>query len=424
MRRTHIAVFSSVIFAVSCTLLAQTYTPKTIRIDAPPGTDTAEPLRIAALPANAPLTKEQIETALGRLADTGLFSDISYTVNAAALVIKLTPAASSQSLPVRYGNLVWWQPGELEPLVEARVPIFKGKLPASGTLTEQVEAILVDLLHQKGIDAKVTANLVQDVPGGPLAATDLTLSHPQVVVGDIHLQNGIHVLDAQTSKFDETLHNEDFDTGETYSSIHLSVADIYQNGGYLDVATTTPTYSAPHKDLDHYVVDLTAAIQPGEIYHISRITLQPAPPLSESEILKAAEIKPGDHVSPLAQRIAVGEIGKAYSDRGYLDAKADFHSSKNATDRTLAYDVAITPGEIYHFAAVDTSALTPGQQAAFAKDFHATPGVIADASLRNNIFHAMQSAGLLHTVSFAMTGNRADHTVTYSLKPAPASERH
>ena len=233
MRRTRTAVFSSFVFAASCTLLAQTYSPKTIRIDAPPGTDTAEPLRIAALPANSPLTKQQIEEALGRLADTGLFSDINYTVNDTALVIKLTPAASSQSLPVHYGNFVWWQPGELEPLVEARLPIFKGRLPAAGTLTDQVEAVLVDLLHQKSIDAKVTATLLQGGPSG-IAATGLTLSRPQVVIGEIHLQNGISALDAQTSKFADGLRGEDFDTGETYSSIHLSVTDIYQNGGYLD----------------------------------------------------------------------------------------------------------------------------------------------------------------------------------------------
>ena len=101
------------------TTLAQTYNPKTIRIDAPPAVDAAEALHIAALPANVPLTKQQIEASLQRLADTGLFADVAYTVNSAALVIKLTPSAGGQLQPVHFSNFVWWQPAELEKLLDA-----------------------------------------------------------------------------------------------------------------------------------------------------------------------------------------------------------------------------------------------------------------------------------------------------------------
>ena len=143
---TALILFTS--FALSSA--AQTYTPKAIRFDAPASVDTAEALRIAALPANAPLTKQQIEAALQRLGDTGLFSDVGYTVSSAALIIKLIPAAGNQLQPVHFSNFVWWQPAELETLLEAKVPAYHGKLPLAGTLTDQVKAALVKNLHEAG----------------------------------------------------------------------------------------------------------------------------------------------------------------------------------------------------------------------------------------------------------------------------------
>ena len=84
-----------------------------------------------------------IEAALQRIADTGLFADVGYTVNSDALVIKLTPSASSQLQPAHFSNFVWWQPAELESLLEASVPGYHGQLPLAGTLTDQVKAFRV-----------------------------------------------------------------------------------------------------------------------------------------------------------------------------------------------------------------------------------------------------------------------------------------
>jgi outer membrane protein assembly factor BamA len=410
---------SSVLLIASTSALAlhaQTYTPATIRIDAPAGTDTAEPLRIAALPANAPLTKEQIETALGRLADTGLFSDISYTVNAKELVIKLTPSAASQALPVRYGNLVWWKPGELEPLLEARVPLYKGQLPSAGTLTEQVEAALVDLLQQKGIHAKLTVRLVNG--GGGVAATDIAVEDPRVVIGELHIQNVLPALKTPLANFANSLQGEDFDIAETYDSIHLTVADIYQNSGYLDATNTPPSYSDPRKLKDGYAVDLTTSITPGEIYRVARLNVQAVAPVTQEEVLKAAAIKVGDAASPLALRIAHGEIDTVYHGYGYLESNTTLESTKDSAAHTVAYDIATVPGELYHYSRIDISAFTPEQQATFTRGFQVAPGATANHALVSAIFHAAANLHLPKPPSLSMKLDRSTHTVVYTLSPS------
>jgi outer membrane protein assembly factor BamA len=397
--------------------LAQTYTPKTIRVDAPSTVDTAEALRIAALPTSAPLTKQQIEAALQRLADTGLFSDVAYTVNADALVIKLTPSASSQLQPVHFGNLVWWRPAELESLLEASVPAYHGQLPLAGTLTDQVRAALVSLLHTKGVDATVDAHQ------NGLAADSVSLSivSPSILIDNAQFQSSVPALLPQLKTLQHRLHGEDFDIAETTRTVQESVNDIYENAGYLAVDTSAPTYSAPHKDLLNYAVDLTSTITPGEIYHISGLSLHAQPPVSQAELEKAANLKPGDVASPAAQRLARAEMQRVYESYGYLDAKVLFTLHEDNEAHTVEYACNFVPGELYHFASIDTSALTPQQQQSIAHDFHPTPGAVFDHQLTASLGNAFLQLHLARLPRVQQKLDPANHTVTLILQPAPSS---
>ena len=405
---------SALFLLVSLATLAQTYTPKTIRIDAPPAVDTAEALRIAALPTNAPLTKQQIETALQRLADTGLFADVAYTVDSAALVIKLTPSATNQLQPAHFGNFVWWQPSELESLLEARVPGYHGQLPLAGTLTDKVIAALVALLHTKGVDATVDAHQ----SGEAADAVTLSITNPSILIGDLHLENSLPVLTPQIKKIQDRLHGQDFDLAETTNTVQASVNDIYRNAGYLAVNTSAPTVSAPHKDLLTYAVDLTSTITPGDLYHLNAITLHAAPPVSEADLLKAANLKPGDAASPAAERLARGEMQNLYAAQGYLTAKVLFTPHQDDAAHTVDYAYTFVPGDLYHFASIDTSALALDQQAAFARAFTVPPGAIADTKLSAAIGQALQSLHLGYKVGIAAIPDPATHTVKLVLKTA------
>ena len=143
--RRFLRLFALLALLSGLAVFAQTYQPKVIRLEGADALDRAEVLHLVNLPQGTSLSKQQIEAAMQRLADSGLFSDLSYTVGPDALTITVKPIAGAGALPVRYSNFVWWSPGELELLVEARVPLFHGKLP----LTGQLEAALASLLVEK-----------------------------------------------------------------------------------------------------------------------------------------------------------------------------------------------------------------------------------------------------------------------------------
>jgi outer membrane protein assembly factor BamA len=408
------------LFALLCALPlhAQTYTPKTIRLQGPGDLDQAAILRLVDLKPGTPLTREQIEAAMQRLADSGLFSDLSYKVDGSALVFVLTPAAGSQAQPVRYSNFVWWQPAELESLVEARVPLFHGKLPLAGQLTTEVEAALAALLAQKGIaNAKVDA-MQSSVGGGGLA---LTISQPEITVGEVHVEGTAPDAIEQMNKVTARLAGRDFDSAETPGTIVNNTLDTHRNAGYLDATVDPPTFSAPHKDMQGYAVDATATVHPGALYRIASITYTGADPALEPEIAKAETIKVGDPAQQMTARIAAGLAARTLSSSGHLEAKATAQVSKDSSAHTASYTIALTPGPVYTFAAVDTNGLSSTAQAQFAKAFHAQPGVVANRDLTVQIMRALQAAGVLKTATLSAKLDRSAHTVTYAIVSRAAS---
>lgn len=418
-------VFAAAALSLSLSLAAQTYTPKEIHLEGVPESDVPGLLKILNLQPGTDITKQQIEDGLQRLGDTNLFSNIQYTVNARALTIQLSTTASAKPLPVRFANFVWWQPAELEKLVEARVPVYHGELPVNGTLMDQVQAALIALLKEKGISGKVTASEVSDHPGAPVTATAIYLTSPIVQLGDLRIQGADPALQSKINQRTHTLGEEDFDIVVTSASLQQNIADVYQNAGYLDITTDPPTFAAPRKDptahvQERYLVDATTTAHPGQLYRIATLNFPSVPPLSPPALATASGLKTGDPASSLQLRIADGEVKKAYSDKGYLGAIASHQTAKDAAAHTVTYTFAVTPGELYRLASIDTSALPTDQQAALSRTFHPNPGVIADQTLTTQVFRTLADLGITKSISVAILPDHHQHTVVYALKPKSA----
>ncbi|MGC9199400.1 MAG: hypothetical protein ACP5E5_10760 [Acidobacteriaceae bacterium] len=262
--------------------------PRTILIDAPPGVDRAQALRILGLTAGAELSEQQIEAALGRLANTGLFSEISYTVSPSALIVKLTPSASSVLRRVRLANFAWWEPTQLEALLEAAVPGYHGRLPLAGTLTDQVKAALVALLKGKGIQAEVEARQSARDDG----VVTLRIIRPSILVDQVILPGSLPELRERIKKFTDTLYNADFDSDRDVRAVHDNVMKIYRDAGYLDVAVTTPEVSTPKGDLFNYAVDLTATVQPGALFHLASLDVSALPAEEQTALARDVPTTP------------------------------------------------------------------------------------------------------------------------------------
>jgi len=408
LRSTALALGFVCFFSLSA--LSQTYTPKQIRFEGATGMDTNDLLGIADVKPGTPITKEQIEAALQRLGDSGMFSDLGYTVGSDALVFKLVLSPAAQSLTVRYANFVWWQPSELTPLIQSRVPLYQGRLPLAGHLTEQVEAALVAMLKEKGVDAAVT---IVEASGGHSVA--LEISRPAIVLGNINVQGSLPTVATLLAQMQAGFAGQDFDLQLTAKAIPINVTDLYNNAGYLDTITDPATFAAPRKDLDRYAVDATTTVHPGELYRIHQLNFDAPPTLTRADLEKAVALKPGDPAGIFPLQHAADSLAHAYTLHGYLDATAHHEYPKNSATHTVDANFTVTQGELYHLSNVDASALSPALQATIAHDPKLAPGVPADQTATSEVAHILNDAHLLNSVRFTLRPDKTNHTASIVL---------
>jgi len=405
--------------ALALPLHAQTYNPKAIRFvstDASQHLDPVELLRVSGLHQGVPLTKADIEAGLQKLGDSGAFSSLSYTVNDAALTIRLTPAGGGQALPVRFANFVWWTHDELIQILEQRVPLFHGELPLQGNQTGEVEDALVSLLAQKGIpDAHITA-IPSTGPGGVMSGVALAITSPEILVGETHFDGAVPVVAAKLNTLEQELAGRDFDRQDVTNTIQQTVEEIFQDAGYLDITNDMPVFATPRKDLNQYVVDAQVTLRPGALYRISTIGVRPESPLSEADLRAVLPFKAGDPASASDFRVALQELALAYAGRGYLEAKADATVSRNRANHTMSYSFMFKPGAQFHLASVDTSGLSSDLQQEFRELWNASPNAVCDRELTDKLRSDVRQLHSRSVIYAVEDRNLAAHTVVIRLQ--------
>lgn len=400
---------------------AQTYNPKTIRFestDPAQHIDASELLRVAGLQRGVPLTKADIEAALQKLADSGAFINLTYRVNETALTIRVTPAPALQALPVRFVNFVWWDHDELLQLVAKHVPLFHGQLPLQGNQTGEVEDALVALLNEKGIsDARITATPSSESPGEPMNAVALSITSPEILVGQIQFQATVPAIAENLTTLGRQLAGRNFDLREVNQTIRDNIQEFFADAGYLDGACDTPVLTAPRRDLGGYVVDVHVTLHPGPLYRIGSIVLHAEPPATEAELRAILPFKNGDPASASALRDAVTALARLYGDYAYLRAEASANLTKNLSASTVAYSFTFSPGQPFHLASIDASALPSEVQHEFASLWQPPPGTLIDKDFQSTLHQTLVRLHTHYGIFVAAKSDPVAHTVVIILQP-------
>lgn len=399
--------FPALLLLLAIPACGQTYTPKKIVVNGAGAMDTQQIVAITGLKPG-PMTKQEIEAALQRLADTGSFDNLSYTVGSDALTLNLTPSPAAQLVPVRFTNFVWWTPAELAALLQARVPLYQGKLSLKGGMLDQVKAALVAILKDKGIDAEVTP--IEDIGGRNLA---LAIARPPILLGNIDVQGSLPAVASKLAAMKTGFATQEFDQQILAKSIPLNTTDLYDDAGFLDATTDPVAFAPPRKDRDTYLIDAATTVHPGELYRIRQFNFDAPPPLSRPDMEKAIALKAGDPAGAFNIQHASDSLAHAYSQLGFLDAKATPTFPKDPATHTVDVTFAVNPGDIYHLAAIDASKLPSSVQAAISRDSKLSPGVVADQNITRELQQLLAQQHLASGIFVSIKPDRAKHVATF-----------
>jgi len=306
-------------------------------------------LAASGLKPHAPIDAQLLNAAAHHLADTGLFSNVTYGYDGYALTYRLGPASAKYFLAARYDNFVWWTPEEVAAELHRRHPLFTTNVPQSGAMQDALIADLTSMLAAKGITATVNAIPGASVPNGPIDCVHFNIASPPVRVRNIQLANLSPELNAKLEGVRNANRGQDYLEVDTATAVKGAVTDAIQDEGYMDVTLDNFHRSAPVVEPAQISVDLSLSIHPGERYRIAKVDWPGSPILTTADFDKLSRLKVGETPSITALRQTRTALAYAYTLHGYMAAKTNVEPHLNRVAHLVSYTVTVTPGVQYAF---------------------------------------------------------------------------
>src|SRR4029077_4324464 len=111
----------------------------------------------SGLPVGTIAHEDDFKKAARQLGQSGAFSYIAFTYSysSAGTKLELQVTDADKFIPARFADFVWFTDEELRRKVHERIPLFKGDLPTTGRLPDEVSDVLQAVLVENGIPGHV-----------------------------------------------------------------------------------------------------------------------------------------------------------------------------------------------------------------------------------------------------------------------------
>ncbi len=389
---------------------------------------TPELLAASGLEAGQILNQNSLGDAAQRLLNTGLFSDttIDYTGTGKArgLVVDLKPIPLDKLLPASFENFVWFTPEELTAGIHAHVPLYRGVASDAGTLPDDIQSALQQMLAAKGITATLSHEIIEPTNQHPVRVINFKVDEPLTRIARVHLSitgppGAATDLAPLIKPAIDQATNADFNEGLGGLTLEDRLLDPARDAGYITahLESITRTVAPAANGL---AVIYSATLNTGDPYKISAITCDPTPLYSVADFDRDTKLHPGELASISKLYLTEYPISATYLLQGYIHAYITSNSVTDPTAHTVAYTLRVVPGEVYRLRTLTVTGLSPSAQKAFDTAWTMKAGdpyskMAVDIFIRKNIAQpAFTPYSLSYGASFDPATHQADLTLTFT----------
>ncbi len=377
----------------------------------------------SGLQMGANVGDEDFQKAAHQLGDSGAFSDISYkfSYSSAGTKLALDVTDATKFLAVHLEDFVWFTDEELLRKVHGRVPLFKGDLPASGKMPDEVSDILQALLVENGVPGHVEY-LRSTGKSGDLESFAYSVSGITIRIRDVAFVGAGAAELPHLRAAAEKLPDREYSRDRLSSFVQHVLVPIYHERGYLKASFAPPeskvvkSATSEANASNHYetLVDVTLAVTPGLQYALTGITWTGNKDIS-SDTLQAllhAKIGAPANTEQLAEDLR--QVQSLYGSRGYITAtiKADAQFDDPAS--TVAVNLTVNEGYVYHMGDIDFRGIDNSLTAKLKATWKLRPGDVYDSTYLKQFLASARKllpANLDWDVSSHVTANVKDKSV-------------
>jgi outer membrane protein assembly factor BamA len=393
---------------------------------------TPELLAVSGLETGQLLNQNSLGNAAQHLLDTGLFTDatVDYTGTGKArgIVVDLKPIPLDKLLPASFENFVWFTPEELTAGIHAHVPLYRGVASNAGSLPNDIQSALQQMLAAKGITATLSHAIIEPTNDHPIRVINFRIEQPSIRLATVHLSmvsppGAAAALTPGLQQAVNTAPRHPFNEGLSGLTLEDILLDPFRRAGYIQATldnlqrTVVPSPADPKI----FLVTYTARILTGDPWKVSTLTWNPTPLYSATDFARDAKLHAGDNANDTALLNTEGAISAAYLSHGYLDIYILPHPVPDATAHTVAYTLEPIPGEIYHLHTATPTGLSPEALQEFNSTWQLKPGDVYNPAYVSEFIH--NNTALKHLSTYAGTfqasADPTTHLVDLTLTFAP-----
>jgi outer membrane protein assembly factor BamA len=392
-------------------LEAQQTTPQAIKFVGAPQYTDAELMAASGFKPGVALTADDMAARTKQLLDTGLIDTLGYQFEGTTLILTLKP--SEALYPIRFKNLPFPPSAEIDAQLHATVPLYRGKLPADGTINEAVRAALQKIVTSRGMTAMIAVAPYTDPVTQQVAFVDFSISAPAVLVGDIQLEGVSAEFSSTIQPLVQRLKSTPYDQVTSVATLKETIENYYTDKGYAAVKVQIAPSAAPEISADRIVVPLKVTVAEGHVYKMGTLHVDPGIPLSREEIYKTLNLNSGDKIKGANLRALWQMILNKCKSKGYLNCTIQPTLSTDDAAGTASYSVIAIPGELYKITTVKFDGFTEEQSAVLMKDWKLKPGDPLDETYLAGFFNKM--ANKYAELQSMLKGKK----INYSMNPDP-----
>ena len=424
MNRTPFLLLTAILLlAAAPPAAAQKFIPQSIQFKGAPEYSNQELLAAVGYKNDTPIAYSEVKSHSQRLLDTGLFESASFTYNGVSLVFTLVPSTALYS--VRLQNLPLTPGKELDAALHDRLPLYHGKVPFDGGLTEQVRQALEEMLAAKGIKATVAATPYTDEKLHEVTAISYAITAPPVKLGEIHLEGVSPDQLAKAKLVADRTKRTDYNTENTAGNIEHAFASFFSDEGYATVKVHAGQLGDPVVSSEAIEIPFNVIVEEGRHYKLGSIHLPSGEVLTPAEINKTAGVvsNPVEKMSVaggVTLRTALSFVTGQYESKGYMDCVVTPHPQYDDTTGIVNYTLEVQTGPVYTMGKLTIENGADDLRAAMLAAWKLPEGAVFNESAIQTYFYSQGNTPLGRTFAsatcrFKLTRNLLTHTIDVAL---------
>jgi len=357
-------------------LAAQKFIPKSILFQGDPEYTSDELMAAAGLKKGVALNFTEMSAYTKKLLDTGVFSNVAFKFDGQDLTFTLAP--NEELYPITLENLPLTPGKELDAKLHERLPLFHGKVPADGSLTEDVRTALEEVLADQGLKASVVKTNGADPTTQKVNSVVFSITAPPVQMSVVSIEGVSTAYSSKVQSIADDAGKFPFDTASSASNLARIVEQFYSDQGYAAAKVEVVRSGNPSATPAAIIVPFAVRIVEGRVFTVASIQLPPGTPITKAEIDRA--LAPSGSPQGVRVRSIWVSISSRYRNKGYLDCKVTPHPVFDDAAGTVSYNVDVDPGPLYRLGFVKFDNVSDALRTVLIHNWQMLPGDPFDES--------------------------------------------